>query len=571
MSILADQKRDRFNQIFCALAVVAAVLACQPFVEAPFDDDWSYSHIALNFARTGRMAYDGWGTPSVLLQAFLGKLLIARFGFSFQLLRFLVLPFGMGCGVLCYRMGRIAGLTPKSSLFASLAFVTSPLFIPFASSFMTDVYACFFTLLSFYWGACAAEGSASTARRISWLSASTAVGFLGGLDRQTVYIAPGAVLLWAIWRGRRDRKMLIAASCLLAGLCVAAYVVLRWQAHQPLGSGEIVTYISSWKRSASYPGGMILTLTLLLLPALVRFGNGIWRIPLRLYAVSALCVIAGFILFWRTTHRILFPWQVNVLTQFGLFQADEEMMGVKSPVMGHEVRVAITAVVLAVLVRITAVSLYRLTLGSRFFFRASPLLWKWFSESPPVLQMSAVFAAVYTVLLIFQARLIVFDRYLLPLMPLALIAILLGNQKLPGKVLTAANWSLLALFAVYGVAIAHDYFAGLQARLTVFERVEATGIPRTQISGGYELDGWTQVDTANRVGYPPDGTDLWEPDPTRTKYWFLYFAPAIQPRYFLSWSDLPRFRDAPLPGTSFATWLPPFRREVKLLVPRTKD
>jgi hypothetical protein len=568
---LTEQTRDFLNQVICALAVVAAVVACQPFVEAGFNDDWSYSHIAVNFARTGHMAYDGWCSPTILVQAFLGKLLISRFGFSFELLRFVTLPFAMGCGVLCYRLGRMAGLTTTSSLFGSLAFVMSPLFIPLAASFMTDVYGCFFMLLSFYCGVIAGEASLSIRQRIWWLSASVLVGYVGGLDRQTVYVAPGAVLLWAIWRWRRDRAMTIATGCLLAALGAGAYLAVRWQALQPLGAGEIVTYPTSWKSSAFYPVSMILTLTLLLLPAVVRFGNGRWRIPIRFYAISLLFVLGAFTFFWRAAHRLLFPWQVNFLTQFGFFQDNEVMSGHNTAVLNHNMRIAVTVVVLAVLIRVIAVLLDGQALGDWDLFRKARRLWRLFWECPAILQMSGIFAAVYTGLLIFQARLVVFDRYLIPLMPLALIAALLFCQKMPGKPLTVLNWSFLTLFALYGVAIAHDYFAALQARVSAFERVEAQGIPRTQISGGFELDGWTQVEAARHVGYPSPEIDLWNQDPTRAGYWFLHFTPNIDPLYYLAWSEATRGRSHSLPAVPFGTWLPPFRREIKILKPSINE
>jgi 4-amino-4-deoxy-L-arabinose transferase-like glycosyltransferase len=198
-------------------------LACLPFGEFSFNDDWSYSHIALNFFRLGHMAYDGWCTPTLLVQALWGSLLIRTFGFSFELLRFSTLLVAVGCAVLLQRLGRSAGLTPITATFASLALVTSPLFIPLATSFMTDVWACFFMLLCFY----LAVKALTSMRPALWLTAALIAGFVGGLDRQTVYIAPGSALLWALWRWRREPRMLGAVVFLLAALGVGALLALR--------------------------------------------------------------------------------------------------------------------------------------------------------------------------------------------------------------------------------------------------------------------------------------------------------------------------------------------------------
>ena len=210
--------REHWGPIICGLVAAFTLLACLPFGEFSFNDDWSYSHIALNLYRFGHMAYDGWCTPTLLVQALWGSLLIRIFGFSFELLRFSTLPVAVGCAVLLQRLGRSACLAPAAATFASLAFVTSPLFVPLATSFMTDVWACFFMLLCFYCAVKAGAPGPAARRSALWLTISLAAGLLGGLDRQTTYIAPGSVLLWALWRWRREPRMLSVVGVLLAAL-----------------------------------------------------------------------------------------------------------------------------------------------------------------------------------------------------------------------------------------------------------------------------------------------------------------------------------------------------------------
>jgi hypothetical protein len=391
-----------------------------------------------------------------------------------------------------------------------------------------------------------------------WLVASVATGYIGGLNRQTVYIAPGAVLLWAAWRWRRDSALLRTSSVLLAVLGAGALLAVRWQAAQPLGAGMITTELVNWKNAVVYPSQLLLTLTLLLLPVLARLATGGPPVERRWYAISSIVVLCGFALTWGVVHHLLFPWQPNLVTQFGILRTTEEMRGQRPAALNYGVRAAINVAVFAALVRAVAQLLQYYAVQRREGTRRP--------QVPAVLQISGILGAVYLVLLTYQARLVVFDRYLLPLLPLASIAVLYALQKIYAAPLRAWNWVVLAVFALYGVAATQDYFAALRARLATFEKLEAAGIPARQIDGGFELDGWTQMESSSHVGYPKTGTAS-SNDPRRPTYWFLDFTPQIAPRYFLGWSADPGLRYAALPGVAFRTWLPPFRREVRILVP----
>jgi len=530
--------------IWAAAAALLAVLASAPFVEAGFNDDWGYAHIALNLAKTGHFYYGNLSVPTLLFQAYWGSALIHLFGFSFQLLRFSTLPFAMGCGVLCYRIARMAGLPAPSALFASVALVTSPLFTPLAASFMTDVYGCFFTLLAIYLGALAGRESLTARKICLWLTASTVAGYVGGLDRQLVYIASGSVLLWAIWNWRREGTILITAVGLLAALCGGALLVLQWQAQQPDAMGMKIYTVSTWRKAAIFPGQAILTLALLILPAIAGFGKA--RTTLRLYAISSASVAGGFTLYWRLGHHLLFPWMTNLILPVGILPPGIEMRGSRPVVLGQEASILITVVVLAALVHLGAMLLgsFRMRVGD-------------FLQAPAAVQLIGLFGAAYFVTLVFISRDEVFDRYLLPLLPIALIAILLLN-----RTPALSNWIVLAIFALYGVATTHDYFSELQARVTAFQNLRAIGIEERHISGGVELDGWTQAKLKGKMFLPPK-----DAIPGPNEYWLARLTPAIDPHYMLSWSVEPGTALASLPAVSFVTWLPPFRREVKILVP----
>src|SRR3954468_21221392 len=145
--------------LLCSLALIACVVIANPFVDSPFNDDWSYSDTALKLAQTGRIHYNGWGSPTILFQSAWAALFIRLFGFSFNLLRLISMPFSIGFVCLTYFIGRRLGLRRSFAGFAALTVAVSPLFIPLAASFMTEPYACFFTALCIHAALAAGESN----------------------------------------------------------------------------------------------------------------------------------------------------------------------------------------------------------------------------------------------------------------------------------------------------------------------------------------------------------------------------------------------------------------------------
>ena len=185
VSWLSPHARESVCAAACCALVLLCVLVANPFVNAAFDDDWSYSHVALRFAETGGLHYNGWGSPTLLFQAIWGGLWIRVFGFSFNLLRLATLPFSLGFVWIVYALGRKIGLRCDLAWFGALALGTSPLFLPVAASFMTEAYACFFTTLCVYAAICSAEARGSCSA-ILWALGIGCFRPSRGADRQTV-------------------------------------------------------------------------------------------------------------------------------------------------------------------------------------------------------------------------------------------------------------------------------------------------------------------------------------------------------------------------------------------------
>jgi hypothetical protein len=150
---------------------------------------------------------------------------------------------------------------------------------------------------------------------------------------------------------------------------------------------------------------------------------------------------------------------------------------------------------------------------------------------------------------------ITFDRYTLPVLPLAVISIL--RSRPCGRVVPVSAWACVVVFAGYGIATTHDYFSDLRARGAASEELQNSGVARGRISAGVEHDGWLQLELAGTIKPFMYGDDL------RTKpgeFWFWKRATALTPEYVVLSSPIGKIPAHPVVTIPFDTWLPPFRR-----------
>jgi hypothetical protein len=176
------------------------------------------------------------------------------------------------------------------------------------------------------------------------------------------------------------------------------------------------------------------------------------------------------------------------------------------------------------------------------------------------------FLAGYFLLLLPRAAFVIlFDRYLLEIVALLLIYALRWHQERVSLNVPAVAMAALAIFALLGVAATHDLFAIDRAEVRLANELQAAGVPRTQIRGGFDFDSVTQVQTMGYINDPhllnPPGSYL----PPRPRpavqdiacaYPFLVYLPALDPRYVISADPKPCLAPAPFAPVSYRTWLP---------------
>ena len=185
-------KSYRSDGLFCACLSIMAVLAAYPFAAMGFIDDWSYIKTADEFANTGHFVYNGWATAMLGWQIPWGALFIKLFGFSFTAPRISTLFIAFVSVFLLHRILERFGLARRSAAFGALLLGLSPIFVPLAPTFMTDISGMFVVLVCIYM-CLRAYTAAGDRSAILWLIAAGLVNVAGGTVRQIAWL--GALVL----------------------------------------------------------------------------------------------------------------------------------------------------------------------------------------------------------------------------------------------------------------------------------------------------------------------------------------------------------------------------------------
>ncbi|MGA2711460.1 MAG: hypothetical protein ABSG41_00015 [Bryobacteraceae bacterium] len=534
----------------CCAALLVCILLSNPFNEAGFNDDWSYGRVAMKLAETGRMQYNGWGSPILLFQSFWAVPWIKAFGFSFPVLQSAIIPISMGFVLLVYATGRAIGLSPELSAFASIATGTSPLFLPLAASFMTDSPGCFFIMLCIYSAirSVQARESRGAAR---WLWVLTLAGVVGGANRQIVWIAPVVLIPYLFWVRRADAGFRVQAIGAYGGSAIAILAIIHFFS-QPYGPLQLSheELVSVLRHESGRAIGLVASLVLVcvlasmpafccLLPLVKQRGPAWLLIGVIGVAASTFAVII------RT--GLVAPYGNCILSWVGIATEGQEWFRTKPASLAPWIRIVLSGLVnLCVFVSISWI------VRSRRDLLAKPY--------SPALPIFAVFSVGYMALVLPGALVgLAFDRYMLPIVPLMILVILVQVARYRPHVPRVA-WCSLLVFCWYGIATTHDYFAALRARVAVAHAIEITGVGRDRVSAGFEYDGWTELERSEYVSVVQYQDPFADDHAKGFWFWFWNHTPNLRPDFvILSWTSPEPAQGGEL-KVDFRAWMPPFRR-----------
>jgi hypothetical protein len=562
------QSHGTRNGLICAFVIAAAMWAAYPVAEIGFIDDWAYIKVAQVFAQAGHFIYNGWESPILGWQVVWGAFFIRLFGFSFTVVRLSMLPVAMATIFLIHAIFVRFGINSRNAILGTLTVGLSPLFIPLAASYMTDVPGFFVIVLCLYLcqRAVAAESNRAT---IVWLCFAAATNVVGGTARQVAWLGVLVMVPSVGWCLRRRRGVLLAASLLWIASVTSIMACLRWFNQQPYIMSE-----SIFQNIGIHPVahtfhlcveliGAVLCLLLVVYPILVAWLPEVRRFnSVTLLRIALITLLWGFI---EALSKWTMPWLYHVISSEFTVEKTGEMFWPNLTSLPWWGREATSLLVVAT----TLIFLEHLRSGLRPLIKNKTLQMESWHE---IFWLLGPFTLSYFLLLLPRAyHIVVFDRYLLPIVPIAIICLLKLHQQWVAETVPAISIFALSVFALLAIGGTHDWFAWERARLVAVNEVRASGVPRTEIQGGFEYDGWTQIEDGGYINEPqlkvPAGA--YHPDtrpqplPKACQLDFASYMPAIHPKYSIVFAEKMWCLDpSKYPTVYYRTWLPPYNRAI---------
>jgi hypothetical protein len=127
------------------------------------------------------------------------------------------------------------------------------------------------------------------------------------------------------------------------------------------------------------------------------------------------------------------------------------------------------------------------------------------------------------------------------------------------------------VFAVLAISGTHDWFACYRARLAAVNEIRSSGVPRNEIQGGFEYDGWTQIEDGGYINDRKlivtagayDANSDPEPVAADCKFDFAPYTPLIHPKFSIAFPEkMWCLNSSTYPPIHYRTWLPPYNRTI---------
>ncbi len=500
----------RAPAFLCALSVLVCELISHPYAAMGIGDDGPYILVAKNLAATGHIHYNGWSAAMLCWQLYLAAALIKVFGFSFTTVRASTVVVSVASAFLLQRILVRCGISERNAVIGTLALVLSPLYLLLTVTFMSDIHGLFGIILCLY--ACLRALQASNDRAsIGWLCFAVAADVAVGTSRQLAWLGVLVMIPSTLWLLRAHRRVLLAgAAATIAGF-LAIGACLIWLKHQP--------YTTPGTYGVSYVP---------LLPIIARFIRFFLDFPFLLLPVSALFFLA--IPKYRPRNIVMVGGLLSTFSflavylghprghlssllepTLGTLGADYiTIYGVYGSVSQGTPQVFLPLWIQGILTVVSFGGVIGLILS--FFSRRSHQQVVAESVSTSWRQLGILlgpFAAAYAVLLIYRAVAVandnsgvLFDRYSLGLLLVALIYLVRQLQDRVESRFSLWSFVSIAIMAAYGVVITHNTFALYRARVAMADELRAAHVPDTSVDNGWEYNILVELRHAPHITVP---------------------------------------------------------------------
>jgi hypothetical protein len=492
-------RRFRVFALLCSLAVLFCELISHPFVNMGVCDDGPYILMAKTLASTGHVVYNGWANPMLGWQLYIGAAFIKLFGYSITAVRMSALFVSLALTFFLQRSLVAAGITERNATLGTLALVVTPLYLMLSVTYMTDIFGLFAIVVCLY--SCLRALQSSTPRAtLLWILSAIAANAIFGTARQIAWLGVLVMVPSTLWLLRAQRRVLIAGSAATFTGAIFIFACMQWLKHQPYSIPEQIlpeTFPISgtlWILSHFF-----LEAPLILLPLLGLFLLRIRKQGSRvILTISAIVLGYLFLTFYPSHLRGHFVLEPTVNDWMGTYITFRfsQLHGVPPVLLPEWLQILLTIASFGGALSLIA-SLLQAKPTPTSKSASPPISWRRLGI------LVTPFTLAYTLLLIPRATASVLsDRYLLPLLVVAILCLTRYFQDNIQPQLPLVTVFFIGLMALYGVTFTHDAFAFYRARVALAGELHAAGVPDTSINNGWEYNLNIELQHASHINDP---------------------------------------------------------------------
>lgn len=558
-------KRARVHwALLCVLALFGASAFIVPTL-APVgvSDDFLYARSVFTLLSDRQLVILPATAATLVFQVGWGAIFAGIFGHSFGVLRVATVVFTVGSSLAVYGLCRQLGVDNLRSALGTAIFLFNPLGYLFSFTFMTDSYFTGLVAISAFFYARGLAKEEVRGRCILVGSVAAAFAFL--VRHQGLLVPIAVVSYLAASRRLRDRSSLRLLAQVVAIPAVAAVCYFVWFnfIHGVPENSAQSSYFDAWSDAglvaiakqtrsivvfdAIFIGLFVLPLGLGVLPRLPGLIRAMPKRAWLAFGATVMAVGIATVSFDATLERLRIPFVPGSLTEVGLGPSGD-LRGGRVPLVGNRaLGLATVACAVATVVVLLAVCarLFRPKASgdTAALVVLSVLLW----QAVGILGPSMVLRDTH----------IAFDRYFLPLLPLAICLALWALRdvkvNLPIAVLATAG---LAVVSVVGV---RDFLTYQSTAWRVARDAHDAGVPYDRLDAGAAWDGEQLYEHPGRtrptLEPPRDVHEQFVPlsehdvDPG----WIVFYAPGIREHYVVSAEPLQGY--AVVRKVEYSSWL----------------
>lgn len=551
--VAAVLRHRAYVAILLAYAVAAMVIPT--FIAAPVGDDWVYSRSVEILVREGRLHILDLSVVTLVFQVIWGALFSSMFGLSFGAMRLSTVVLTALSSVAFYGLCRELAVDRERSALGTALYLFNPLALVLSFTFMTDPHFSALLVASAYFYVRGLRPG-DTLRTAVW--AGSALAACAFLVRQQGALIPLAVVVYLLVAGRLrlDRASVRRVIDIVAIPLAATVVYYLWLffvngvpeqqdafLQQLLdagwsGSWQLIRYLTYIE--AVYFGFVLLPLTIGAMAGLRQLVKlrGLWR--WNVVAAWGTMLAIGLVAFGMGPGRFA-PAKMPYISQFVGMQGvgPTDLWGGRAWLVGNG------AVVQDWLTWVSAGSslVFGVAIAHKLGKRATNDraaaglvtvigLWQVVGVLPPSYH--------------FRTWIISVDRYLLPLLPFAILLFLWSLRGV--RIWSPVTWTLVGLVALYSTLATRDFlvFQGATWEMARYAN-ETVGVPLTKLDAGSSWDGYHlyEFSIANDIPQQTPGGP----------WWTNLFGPATDSTFVVSSSSYyPRGYEA-IAWTEYSSWL----------------